>query len=720
MYEINTFFIRFLGYHPSGRTSCNFQTIRVVLFFCFFCFSWISATSVVVKPALFANRLQYRSDDPEWESLPAKGPYESGGDIEEPGEIRRAIDALSYKGEILFTIATEHATGWVGNLVFGLRQVHVHNVLVITMNKGHCDLLKQAPWNINCVWTSYQSPGNDQAHTGSYRMEWSKYHYMYHFVAAGVNPLFLDSDITVQENPYPYLRGPALRGLHAVLGSAHDRGIGAGGPAFCSKTNAGFLYCNDCKINGPAHLVFGELMRRHAYFQSFGDNPEGFWEELDAMGATAGPHIMNGYRGNLLLNDVVGSWCCGKELMPRVQASTFQMKDPTKFHAVLGTESPECGRLLHDDERDIFYKPLKLLPVWAQNSSITIPPNEDKVAFAPAWLFANYNGMGNLKASGGTGIPGYWGGYFHTPPVIAHFMGTEAPKADVMKGLGWWNWTADVLEAFITKESAKENVAHKGRFNSLHTHTYRVSQVNLKLQSLRRMVLASGPGMETALRSAAEHFAFKDTYVQWRTTLHIIARLTDRQLVDATVPCDSEWIPRNPQAMLGVEHRPLSSNKSVILAHTHLFPGAILGDAAAPSRMPPLVSHPCEKEKDAFFYCTEALHPMFLEDFLELQLSQGRTFEDVAQVVRIGRAGMSRSHIQQARTAKQEVLWLYFEEGAKVDAAQMTRALSSRTRHVLDDIVEQGNAYCTVTKDECRELLDATLKNSKNARQTHI
>lgn len=65
-----------------------------------------------------------------YESLGSLEPYR-GGDLEMPGELKRAAAARSFNGEIILTYGNEAGTAWIANLVFSLRAVGIEHFLVI-------------------------------------------------------------------------------------------------------------------------------------------------------------------------------------------------------------------------------------------------------------------------------------------------------------------------------------------------------------------------------------------------------------------------------------------------------------------------------------------------------------------------------------------------------------------------------------------------------------
>lgn len=78
-------------------------------------------------PARFTRGLGIRSP---YESVGALEPYR-GGDLEAPGELRRAAAARSYNGELILTYGNEAGTAWFANLAFSLRAAGIEHFLVI-------------------------------------------------------------------------------------------------------------------------------------------------------------------------------------------------------------------------------------------------------------------------------------------------------------------------------------------------------------------------------------------------------------------------------------------------------------------------------------------------------------------------------------------------------------------------------------------------------------
>lgn len=59
-------------------------------------------------------------DASAYRSLGRVQPYR-GGDLEQPGELRRAAAARAFGGELILTYGNEAGTAWIANLVFSLR-----------------------------------------------------------------------------------------------------------------------------------------------------------------------------------------------------------------------------------------------------------------------------------------------------------------------------------------------------------------------------------------------------------------------------------------------------------------------------------------------------------------------------------------------------------------------------------------------------------------------
>ena len=95
-------------------------------------------------------------DDPSgaYRSL-GKLKHYRGGDLEQPGELKKAVEARSYNGELILTYGNEVGTAWIANLVFSLRASGIEHYLVIVMSDAHCKALSRPPWMISCAWSSW-------------------------------------------------------------------------------------------------------------------------------------------------------------------------------------------------------------------------------------------------------------------------------------------------------------------------------------------------------------------------------------------------------------------------------------------------------------------------------------------------------------------------------------------------------------------------------------
>ena len=137
-------------------------------------------------------------DDPNgaYRSL-GKLKHYRGGDLEQPGELKKAVEARSYNGELILTYGNEVGTAWIANLVFSLRASGIEHYLVIVMSDAHCKALSRPPWMISCAWSSWDF--TSCKNKGELRRLWySRHHYMSRVIAeTKLNVAVVDGDMCV-------------------------------------------------------------------------------------------------------------------------------------------------------------------------------------------------------------------------------------------------------------------------------------------------------------------------------------------------------------------------------------------------------------------------------------------------------------------------------------------------------------------------------------------
>uniref|UniRef100_A0A7S4BX89 Uncharacterized protein n=1 Tax=Chrysotila carterae TaxID=13221 RepID=A0A7S4BX89_CHRCT len=166
----------------------------------------------------------------------------------------------------------------------------------------------------------------------------------------------------------------------------------------------------------------------------------------------------------------------------------------------------------------------RALPSRQAHSGLSVPraPPDETVAIATGRLASGWHGTGAGEIAG-------WSGHWtDQPPAIAHFVG-GAPaggKADIMQGLGWWRYEADVVAYAITATTGKKaGLALPPSFFSASTQ--------------RGLLAISGPAAVIRTSTAAE---FTSRFVEMRVWMLKLATLLQRTAVDAQPDCDSPWV----------------------------------------------------------------------------------------------------------------------------------------------------------------------------------
>jgi len=121
----------------------------------------------------------------------------------------------------------------------------------------------------------------------------------------------------------------------------------------------------------------------------------------------------------------------------------------------------------------------------------------------------------------------------YKPPAIAHFVG-GAPaggKVDLMQGLSWWLYEADVVAHAVMEETGqKAGMALPPAFFSA--------------RSQRGLVAISGAGARLLQNNRT---AFVSRFAALRFWLLQIGAVLQRSAVDPQPHCDSAWIPTEQQ-----------------------------------------------------------------------------------------------------------------------------------------------------------------------------
>lgn len=451
-------------------------------------------------------------DDPNgaYRSL-GKLKHYRGGDLEQPGELKKAVEARSHNGELILTYGNEVGTAWIANLVFSLRASGIEHYLVIVMSDAHCKALSRPPWMISCAWSSWDF--TSCKNKGELRRLWySRHHYMSRVIAeTKLNVAVVDGDMFVQRDFYPLLKAAPLRQHNLIYSLDH-------GPT-CGDLNVGFAYCQGCAAGGHAQWAIDEGLRRENYFCSgdpaeFGDQGR-FWKESDASGATKGPHHWvewTSARDQKLYSDVVGGSCCNAPQHRLLFPSTHKVVDNYAFMRQYG-QFDQCRRMAPQKANG--------LQTWWHDLLSGKGPNET-VAIATGQLLSGWHGTGAGELSG------WSGNWIKHPPAIAHFVGglPAGGKVHIMQGLNWWRYESDVVAHAVQEETGKKaGMALPASFFSPKTQ--------------RGLLALAGP-------AATLRFAERDDFIRhfmalrwWMLT---VAMVLGRTAVDPQPHCDSAWV----------------------------------------------------------------------------------------------------------------------------------------------------------------------------------
>jgi hypothetical protein len=185
-------------------------------------------------------------DDPNgaYRSL-GKLKHYRGGDLEQPGELKKAVEARSHNGELILTYGNEVGTAWIANLVFSLRASGIEHYLVIVMSDAHCKALSRPPWMISCAWSSWDF--TSCKNKGELRRLWySRHHYMSRVIAeTKLNVAVVDGDMCAQREAPPPPRPAALAALTPLtLHSAHST----------RSAHSTYYACSLCSLYSPCSL----------------------------------------------------------------------------------------------------------------------------------------------------------------------------------------------------------------------------------------------------------------------------------------------------------------------------------------------------------------------------------------------------------------------------------------------------------------------------------
>ena len=372
--------------------------------------------------------------------------------------------------------------------------------------------------------------------------------------------------------------------------------------------------------------VIDEGLRREGYFcagaeSEFGDRGR-FWNASDAVGASRGPHRWQQWasaRDQKVYSDVVGGSCCGAPQHRLMFPSTHKVVDQYAFMRQWGQHA-KCMTMAPDKANGLQTWWHQLLMANADK-----PGPDETVAIATGKLASGWHGTGEGELAG-------WAGHWHyRPPAIAHFVG-GAPaggKVDLMQGLSWWLYEADVVAHAVQEETGKKaGMALPRSFFSA--------------RSQRGLLALSGPAATLLYSDRGE---FVTRFVAIRFWLLQLAVVLQRTAADPQPHCDSPWIPSDRSTSHRGGHRgkwytpgwPWPFHNGV---------GVVVGNCSYPAgaRTPQPPTECCSvifgQLKGA--KCLETAHHMVLEQTLEAHASEPAASVSATLVRR--RGGSFRPH----------------------------------------------------------------------------
>ncbi|KAL6751337.1 hypothetical protein V8C86DRAFT_2780441 [Haematococcus lacustris] len=195
------------------------------------------------------------------------------GDVGSAEEYRKALEACSFKKEIILISASENSIDTAMQLMNSLRQFQLAHTLLVVTKESSCRAAAAhypfgepgQPHDLCCVWEHPEVPMT-QVGQHAFRVHRYLMHVRVRLAARALrlryNVLFLDTDVMVFANPYSVLKAPPLQDVNLM----YDTGGGAK-----PDGNIGIMYAQNAAPNGPVAWVFAELPDRNL---RWGEQPD--------------------------------------------------------------------------------------------------------------------------------------------------------------------------------------------------------------------------------------------------------------------------------------------------------------------------------------------------------------------------------------------------------------------------------------------------------------
>ena len=403
--------------------------------------------------------------------------------------IADAAARRSYKKEIIILMANSRGCHLAANSIANLRSVGIEHYLLVTNTQETCEGMKLKSkefdgndnngWNVECGWTSFLKNHprlnaygvTQEERSDPFRLWWARFHLLERFVSLGYNPMYLDTDVSFRVNPYSLLKGPFKE--FKLIGQDETGSV--------NGVNIGFVYCQSCKVDGPAHRVLNETVARMFAILEHEPGPVTQWDGRVAMGAKEhlwDQHIYNDVIESAVFNryfnrrsgqqliDKQGNhrqrWVDSPEQnFPKWQKTRWdemevdiaeedipKTKDGVKMALEPGTVQAR-GKYLNCVGGDVPGYQVATgtsssSPDSSPESSPTTPKScsaQELFLASPPWFLGGWSGV-----SGDEKYQGVLGRWNLDPPIVAvaHFVGALA-KLQTFKQLGWWQYGAELF-----------------------------------------------------------------------------------------------------------------------------------------------------------------------------------------------------------------------------------------------------------------------------------
>ena len=477
-------------------------------------------------------------EEHEWRSIGQVMPI-NGMDLDFPGNLKVAAERRSFRKEIILFVSNRGGNHLAANTVANLRKLGFEHYILITNTAETCYDLLKGPWGVDCGWTSFlqnrakqmgtfQVTAEEQA--TPFRLWWVRFHYMERLVGMGYNPMYVDTDVRFEMNPYPLLKSPPFDKftLFAQDENGHPGGL-----------NIGCVYAQNAPEFGVTRWVLNEPVSRMLRIIDT-EPPLQKWNGQVAAGAKEtlwDQHIFN---------DVVETAVSGKPVFKRSMQRLIDPGDGNRLrddwvknqnydHSAwdlsmekidekvlpLGLKDVDVRPMKVDDTYEIKSKKFQGLKGFSPTENGKDPNKDEYVCGFPPWFVSGWSGIAGPAQV--QGQPGYW----TAKPariVMGHAVGALR-KTTTFKGLGWWNYGAEAYKPYKL-QNVEEKLGKKGVLGF----------IGLKTNEANAIVGVESHGLSVA-------------------RVVEIATSAGRRPISPTVPCDAPWIEKNPSAMHGIMMR---------------------------------------------------------------------------------------------------------------------------------------------------------------------